>query len=109
MGKPARPEKDAPKRPGGKALAFPTRRPQAPSPPAPHAPRMADDDPVTKPRDTSLRSEGIPESTHPLAEKHFDSGLKDENRDPEHPDRPRTAVRQDGSLGDTSPRDETKQ
>lgn len=59
-------------------------------------------------RDASRRSEGIPESTHPLAEKNFDSGLKDEDRDPEHPDQPRTAVRQDGSLGDTSPRDETK-
>lgn len=61
------------------------------------------------PDDTSLRSEHVPEKTHPLAEKNFGSGLKKENEDPRHPGRAARAVRQDGMVGDVSPRDETHQ
>lgn len=61
------------------------------------------------PDDTSLRSEHVPEKEHPLAKKNFDSGLKAENEDPQHPGRPLRANRQDGMLGDVSPRDETHQ
>lgn len=56
------------------------------------------DHPVKRPRDTSRRSEGVPDATNPLAERSFGSGPGDTNRDPGRPDRPLTALRQGGSA-----------
>ena len=58
-------------------------------------------DPMTKPRDTSLRSEGIPETTHPLAEKSF--GERPQGREP----RPRApGPAPDGVRGRSMPKKE---
>ncbi|HET6404401.1 MAG TPA: hypothetical protein VFH78_07125 [Candidatus Thermoplasmatota archaeon] len=65
------------------------------------------DDPMTKPRDTSLRPEHIPATTHPTAAKNFEGPGKGTLKEPGK-DRPAVAVRQDASLGDTSTRDETR-
>lgn len=65
------------------------------------------DDPMTKPRDTSARSEGIPDEKSELAEENFEGPGKGTLKEPGR-DRPATAVRQDAGLGDTSTRDETR-
>lgn len=69
---------------------------------------MADEDPIRKPRDTSLASEGIPSDEHPLHEKNFEGPGKGTLTEPGRRDRPAVAVRQDAGLGDTSTRDETR-